>query len=982
MRPWKFLLPLLATSLCFAAQPDRIAGVINGGQMVALQNHVSPFAQPQNDQGAIDPSFQLRVTMLFTRTPEQQSALEELLAQQQDRKSPNFHKWLTPEQFADQFGLSPNDIAKIRAWLQSQGLTVTYIARGRDFISFSGTAAQVQAAFKTEIHLFNVNGKTHFSNISSPMIPATLSGIAGGFRGMHNFVPHRMSVMHPEYTLSGATTHFLAPADIATIYDINPLYQASTPIDGAGQKMVIVGQTDIYLADLNDFRTDFGLANSINCTANGSDVITSCAAGSTLQFVIPSTATDPGVNAGDLGESDLDLEWAGAIAPNATLIFVTSDLNSGGVDNSMEWAIDNNLAPVVSMSYGLCEAYATPPTLAVQDQEFQKGFSQGMSIFAAAGDSAAATCDGDISDNPSSAQYGQSVSYPASDPYVTAVGGTEFNEGSGTYWNTTNTPPGQGSALSYIPELAWNDTTAAIGQGLGFDGTGGGPSNCENTDGSQLVGGFPFNYCDTPPAGGFAKPAYQTALTPSDGVRDVPDVSFSASNFNDPYIICTAQSETNGSSSTSTCVSGIETALQTYNSAFGGTSASTPVAAGMTVLLNQYLGSTGLGNINTELYQLFTSNPTAFHDIVAGTSSFDGDTSNNVVPCSSGTPTFEPSALRCPTTGSLTFGYSAGSGYDLVTGLGSIDFNVLFQAWKAALAPKFSLTVTPPTSASVSAGSPATYTITVAPIGGATPTVSFTSASCSGLPAGATCSFSPASVILNGTASQTVTVTIATTANMALPSGAQTITITPTGSSITTTVSLTIAATNQSFTIAPKGGTTTYSVPAGQAASVQITVTGTNGFVNTSSNTTALPLNYSCTTGLPSEASCSFSPSQSGVSETALTLSISTTAPTSELRRPFDRANRIFYAMLLPGVFGIVFAAGSRGRGARLLGLIVVLGLSTLWLGACGGSSGSSQNNPGTPPGSYTVTVMATTGAPVGGKALTNSFNITLTVTQ
>jgi hypothetical protein len=978
MRPWKFLLPLLATSLCFAAQPDRI-GVIDSSQTVTLQNHVSPFATPQNDQGPVSASFPLRVTILFTPTQAQQAALQTLLEQQQNRKSANYHKWLTPEQFADRFGLSANDIAKVTAWLQSQGLAVTYVARGRDFVSFSGTAAQVQTAFKIDIHFFEVKGEKHFSNTVSPTIPAALDGIVGGFRGLHNFVPRRMNVPHYDYTLTGASTHFLAPGDIATIYDINPLYQASTPINGTGQKIAIVGQTDIYAADLTYFRTDFGLPGSINCPTSPGGYITSpCSAGSILQFVIPSNATDPGVNNGDLAESDLDLEWSGAIAPGATIIFVTSDLNSGGVTNSMAWAIDNDLAPVVSESYGLCEAYATPPTLSSQDGVFKQGASQGMSIFAATGDSAAAICDSDVFNNPSVATLGQSVSYPASDPNVTAVGGTEFNEGSGTYWNTTNSSD-LSSALSYVPELAWNDSTASIKAGQGFDGTGGGPSNCENYNGytTEPPGtDDEFNFCDTPPSGGFAKPTYQDALTPSDSVRDVPDISFSASNVNDPYIVCTPQSQTNGSATTSTCVNGIATALSTYESAFGGTSVSTPVAAGMTVLLNQYLGTSKLGNINAELYQLFSTNPTAFHDIVAGTGS-DGDTSNNIVPCTPNTPSFEPTALQCPSGGTL--GYSAAAGYDLATGLGSIDFNLLFKAWAAALAPQFSLSVTPPTTASVSAGNSTTFSISVAPVGGATPTVNFTPSSCSGLPTGASCSFSPSGVTLNGSSAQTVTVTIATTATMAVPSGAQTITITPSGSAITTTVALTVTATNQSFTIAPTNGTTTYSVPAGQAASVQITVTGKNGFVNSSSNTTALPLNYSCS-GLPSEASCTFSPSQSGVSQTSVTVSISTTAPTSELRRPFERGNRIFYAMLLPGVFGIVFAAGSRGRGARLLGLIIVLGLSTLWLGACGGSSSSSQNNPGTPPGSYAVTVSATTGAPVGGSALTGSFNITLTV--
>ena len=1117
MRFWKFLLPLLASTLCFAQQPDRIAGMIDSSQMVALPNHVSPLAQPRHEQGLIEASYPLRVTMLFTLSAAQQNALHELLAEQQNPKSANFHKWLTPEQYADRFGLSSNDIGKITAWLQAQGLKVVYVARGRDSVMFSGDAAQVQSALKTEIHRYDLNGKIHFSNSTSPMIPAALSGIVGGFRGLHNFVPKRMSVLHnpkldllhPDYTFTTTQGTFtaLAPGDIAIIYDINPLYQAATPIDGANQKMVIVGQTDIYLADLNDFRNGFGLSSITGCTTNTTtDVITACDT-TNFQFVIPLTAIDPGVNAGDLSESDLDIEWSGSVARNAQIIFVTSDYDSGGVFNSASWAIDNTLAPVISMSYGLCEAYSTPPTLTVQDQEFQKGASMGISIFVASGDDAAAICDGSVYGNVDTATLGPSVSYPASSPEVTAVGGTEFNEGAGTYWGSTNGAFGasvlpNGPLNGYIPELAWNDTATGLANndGVGLDGTGGGPSNCVNYTSTITLEGFPFAICVAPPGGGFAKPAYQALLTPADSARDVPDISFSASNFNDPYIVCTAQSETNGSTSTSTCVTSINDALTTYNSAFGGTSVSTPVAAGMTVLLNQYLGTSGLGNINTQLYNFYSSNPSAFHDIIGGTSSTDGDTSDNIVPCTHPDPTFEPVALQCPSGGS--FGNTAGVGYDLVTGLGSIDFNDLFTAWAASRASTttaittpsgavnqgtnvtFTATVTPSTATgtvsfydnasttalgtspissgtatfstttlpagsnsvvatyngngsdnvstsptpavvvvtqpdftlqttsnlspvSVPAGQSAIATLTLTLVQGTNETINFTNSASSstsstpgsctaGLPAGALCTFknlsnpsTPTSVTLT-TASPSVTVqlTITTTANMAVPTGAQSITVTgtPSGTGATThtaNVSLTVTATNQTFAIASTNGAT-FPVNAGGAASVSIGVTGTNGFIlaTTTPNTTALPLTYSCT-GLPSESLCTFSPnSGNSVSTVAVTLSISTTAPTGQLRPPLGRGNGVFYAMLLPGLFGIVFAAGSRTRGARLLSLIVVLGLSTLWLGACGGSSNSSQKNPGTPGGTYSVIVNATTATPSGGTALTSTMTVTLTVTN
>jgi hypothetical protein len=977
MRFLKVLLPLVASTLCFAAQSDRIAGTIDSGQMVMLRNHVSPLAQPRYEQGLIDSSYRLSITMLFTPTALQQAALQKLLAEQQDPKSVNFHKWLTPEQYADRFGLNSNDIDKITAWLRSQGFKVVYTARGRDSVSFTGDAAQVQTAFKVEIHRYEINGETHFSNSTSPMIPAALSGIVGGFRGLHNFVPRRMSkphdpsssLLHPDFTSSAGFT-VLAPGDIATIYNINPLYQAATPIDGTGQKLVIVGQSDIYLADLNFFRSDFGLSTISGCSTSSANVITACDT-TNFQLVIPTNSGDPGVNAGDLGESDLDIEVSGSVARNAKIIFVTSDFNSGGVFNSVNWAIDNNLAPVMSISYGLCEALSTPPSLPTQDLEFQKANSLGISVFSSSGDDGAATCDAFFGN--SVAQLGLSVSYPASSPEVTAVGGTEFNEGNGTYWNSTNDSHG-GSALSYIPELAWNDTVL-VGS---LDATGGGPSNCVNTTGATFVQGFQFSLCATPPGGGFAKPSYQTALTPSDGVRDLPDISFSASNANDPYVVCMPQSELGGTVSTSSCVTSIDSALVTYGSAFGGTSASSPVAAGMAALLNQYLGANGLGNLNTQLYKLYGTNPSAFHDINTGISGIgDGDTSDNIVPCSSGTPSFEPLGLQCPSTDRFGYSVAGGHAYSSVTGLGSVDVNALFLA---AAAPDFQMSASALIPAPVSAGNPTSSTITISPITGSTGmVVNFSPSSCTGLPTGATCSFNPQAVTFDGTNNATTVVTISTAANMAA-SGPTTITITPTNSAQTsTTVSLTVTLTTESFTLTTTAAT--FPVTVGATATVNVTVNSTNGFINSSNNTTVLPLTYTCT-GVPalpaSEIACQISPSNGqNVSATAVTVSLVTTPKTAQLMPLGGR--RIFYAFLLPGLFGVVFLAGKRGRGIRLLSLIVVLGCSMLWLSACGGGGGNNiQPNPGTPPGMYTVTISATTGGanPVPNTALTITLNV------
>ncbi len=1044
MRFWKFLLPLLASTLCFAAQSDRIPGPIDSSQRVTLSGRIHYKALPQYDQGRVEPTFALDyVTMLFAPSASQSKALDVLLAGQQNPSSPNYHQWLTPEQFGARFGLAANDMQKVTAWLRSQGLRIVTVARGGQFVVFGGTAAQVENAFQMEIHRYNVDGESHFANATLPSIPAALSGIAVGFRGLNDFALKPALRPHPDYTGAGSIPHALAPGDVATIYDINPLYNLSPAIDGTGQKMVLVGQTDIYIDDINNFRTDFGLSSVSSCNAPPSCNTTN------LQYIQATAA--PGFNAGDLSESDLDLEWSGAVARNAKLIFVTSNFASGGVIFSVQYAIDNNLAPVISMSYGQCEfESAGPPSLATQDLLYQQAATQGISFFAASGDDGPAICDiNDAASEVKSALLGLAVDYPASSWYVTGVGGTEFNEGSGTYWNTTNNPTNGGSAISYIPEKSWNDFPH-----LGFlDGGGGGPSNCFNQNST-------FTTC----VSGNSKPLWQTGPgVPADGVRDVPDVSLSASNVNDPYIVCTPLSEVGQTGSTSTCANGIETALEVDFSAFGGTSASTPLMAGIAVLLNQYLGTSGLGNINPMLYSLAVSSPTAFHDTPVG--------STSVVNCTVGDPVGQPAAIVCPAAG--TFGFDTTAGYDLVTGLGSVDANNLAVAWAATRAATttsisassttvnqgtsvtFTATVSPatatgtvsfynngsatalgtsplssgtatfataalppgsdsviatysgdggdatstsappavvtvtapfalsasPSTFSVSAGQTAMSTITITPATGFTGSVTFTNStasnpgSCtSGLPAGALCSFSQGSVPLNGSTPSTVTLTITTAANMTVPSGAQTITVTGTSGTtiITANVSLTVTTTTETFSLSTTAAT--FPATVGGKASVAVSVNSTTGFIvgTGASATTALPLTYTCS-GSPSlataEISCLISPSGS-TNATGVTVTLQTTAPTTQLR-PL-RGSRIFYTLLLPGLFGVVFVGGSRLRGMRLLSLIVVLGFSTLWLGSCGGGGGTNTSpaNPGTPAGSYTVTISATSG---GANPVTNS---------
>jgi hypothetical protein len=1072
MRIAKCLLPALLTTafsiLSFAATPDRISGPIDPTKLVELKGHVIPLARPEFDQGPVESSHAMHVTMLFLPSAAQQQALNKLLAEQQDPTSPNFHKWLTPQQYGQSFGLSQGDLDKISAWLEAYGFKITYVANGRDFLSFDGVAGQVDSVFKTDLHYFNVNGKMHFANTKPPSIPAVLSGIIGGFRGLHDFTPRPMIKPVADYTFSGYTTHFLAPGDLAVIYDINPLYSLSPPVDGTGMNIVIAGQSDVYLDDIQNYRTAFGLPSVSGCPTNSSGVLQagSCTSGN-LQVVWP--AGDPGVVAHDVSESDLDIQVISGVARGAQIIFVTSPASTGGVDESTLYAVDNKLAPVISYSYGLCEAFVVAPSPSAADGIYQTAESYGISFFAAAGDAASAECDADNGYTTAPAVLGLSVSYPASSPEATGVGGTEFDEGSSTYWSNGNGSFGV-SALSYIPETAWNDTQVP-GFKDQFDGTGGGPSNCASgSSDAQTVppDGYSIETCNAPPNGGFPKPTWQRgSITPSDSVRDVPDISFSASNYNDPYLVCTLESEVGGGNSTaSTCAGG----TPSPSSAFGGTSASTPVTAAMTLLLNQYLNANGLGLINTQLYKLYAANPAGvFHDIQSGTNSTTQGASNNIVPCTKGDPTFEPTAIQCPAAGTMGYSVTGGHVYSTVTGVGSLDIYKFIQAWAATRATTtttikaspttvnqggsvtFTATVTPstatgsvsfynngsttalgsgtlssgtatfttsslpagtdsvtatysgdanngvstsatpavvtvsattftftalPSSATVVAGhTTSAITLTVTPVNGFNSAVTF---SCPTPPTGVTCSF-PGGATVTPPAT-TTTMTISTLPDIA--TGATNVTVSATGGGVTPanqTVTLTVSKTDETFTLAAANAT--YTVTQGQTVAATINLTGTNGFVTGSGANaqTVEPVTYTCSeTSSLTESTCT-GPA-AATQATSVSFMITTTAPSAKLQRPLDRGSRILYAVLLPGLLGIVLTFGSRKRSLaslRMLGMILVLGCSTLWLGSCSGGTSSSMSTPGTPQGSYTITINATTS---GAVPVTGNTTFTLQV--
>ncbi len=329
---------LLAISAS-AQTRNRIAPNVGDTEPVAV-SPAHPMARAEFDQGRVEGSMKINhAAIVFKLSPDQQSALEKLLADQQNSNSPNYHKWLTPEQYATRFGMSDADLAKVSGWLKSQGLAVDGYSRARTRVFFSGNAAQIENAFRTEFHRYLVDGEIRFANALEASLPGAFANVVAGVRGLDSFRPRPRAIpVKPNFTSHVSGNHFVAPADFATIYNLKPLWDAG--LDGTGESIAVVGQTQIRP------RTSTRFVAPLACHATN------------LQLVSVDDST--GFSSGDEVEADLDVEWSGGVAKNATILFVYVGSNSNlNVFNSLEFAIDNNLAPVISTSYGNCEANLT-----------------------------------------------------------------------------------------------------------------------------------------------------------------------------------------------------------------------------------------------------------------------------------------------------------------------------------------------------------------------------------------------------------------------------------------------------------------------------------------------------------------------------------------------------------------------------------------------------------------------------------------------
>jgi subtilase family serine protease len=738
------LVLLLAVPVISSAQTaakNRIVQAIDDTQRTVVQGNLHPMARPEFDQGRADGSMPINhASIVFKPSPSQQRALDALLAAQQDPSSPSYHQWLTPEQYADRFGMTPSDIAKVVSWLQSKGLTVS-TARSRNEVFFGGTVAQIESAFDTEIHHYLVNGEQHFANAIEPSVPSAFAHTVLGVHNLNDFRPKpRARGAAPHFTSSISGNHFLTPNDFATIYDLGPLYALG--FDGTDQKIAVVGDSAITLSNIDTFRSLSGLSKNDPQTV-----------------IVPNTGT-PTHNSDEV-EADLDLEWSGGVAKNATIIYVVvGPAAAGGAFDAVTFAIQNNVAPVISSSFGLCEADETKAgALSIQLLARQAN-AQGQTITVATGDAGAADCDGDLPVTPSVASLGLAVDVPASIPEVTGVGGSEFgttstpdpagvvtgtppntNAGPTPFWNgTINSTDTIGSALSYIPEMAWNDSPQ----------TGTGPV----LDTVLSAGGGGVSTI-------FLKPSWQTGTgVPNDGHRDVPDIALSASPNHDGYLICSPPAK---SGNPQPCTTGFRDSKGRLD-VVGGTSTGAPTFAGIVAIINQATNSNGQGNINPTLYSLFNTPPALppFHDVTTG---------SNQVPCKSGSPncpSTPPSGCTVP-----CIGYPATAGYDLASGLGSVNATNLVNAWPKVTTPHYAILPPNPTTIAISApGGSGTSSISVTAQNGFTGTVNL---SCALTPASSTaqitCSMNPPSVALSSTTTTgSSTLTVSTMAPHAMSS--------------------------------------------------------------------------------------------------------------------------------------------------------------------------------------------------------------------
>jgi subtilase family serine protease len=682
---------------------------------VTVSGGVPPIVRVAKDLGPVESTLRYdRLHLLLARPANQAIALEQELAELHNPDSQQFHQWLTAAEFGEKYGVTEEQERSVTNWLTSNGFEVNGIDTARMIIEFSGMASQVESAFGTQIHSLQVGTETHISNIGDLRVPAQIAAAITGV-SLSDFKPHPLLVnarsvkrqangkflpisasghTAPDLTVSydGGELQLVTPADFATIYNLTPAWNAG--YRGAGQTIAVLEDSLINAPDVATFRKQFGL------TQYAGTFTQTAPAGS-------HPCTSPGVTS-DADEATLDAQWAGSTAPDANIILAAcADTRTqfGGLTALQNLLVARSVPKIVSLSYGECEAEMGTTELAEFNQTFQQAVAEGVSVFVSSGDSGSAVCDPDTY----SASHALASSGFATTPYNTAVGGTDFFDffqgTTSTYWSETNSPTFE-SALSYVPEMTWNNSCADsalltyVGVAVAY-----GPSGYCNNDG--------YNYQTTAAASGgfstvYSKPSWQdTYGVPQDGARDVPDISlFAASGF---YGHALVYCDTQGNKYPCN-FSNAEDAV--YNTA-GGTSFAAPSMAGIFALIDQKYGVQG--NANIPLYALADLEyGTQSSPISSTLTSCNSTNGNQVDPTcyfrdvtegSIDVPCF--SALNCYGANATEYlvgamsvsnaqfepAYPAATGWDYATGIGSLNATMLLDSWSKIM-PKTSVSPT------------------------------------------------------------------------------------------------------------------------------------------------------------------------------------------------------------------------------------------------------------------------------------------------
>ena len=736
---------------------SRIIQPIDENVRATFKGNVRQDLATVPDLGPVEEGKPLHLYLLLQRTSAQQADLDNLIQRQQQVTAQEYHKWLTPQEFGARFGASPEDIAKITAWLESHGLTVRSVLNNASMIDFAATAGQVRDTFHTELHYFNIRGGKYLANVKDPQIPAALAPVVAGIKGLikipaltnhtkarqaaYDNETHRWRINNPTAAdkaspawTDGGGNYYVTPQDFYTIYQVNPVFTGGNL--AATATVAVIEESDIEYGTVNSttgvatggdvatFRTLFGVPGKLNMHVfHGSGTV---------------TCTAPGIDPNGIGEdveASLDAEWINTTAPSANLIFMSCDQSpDNGIFTSMAALIDNSLSDVMSLSYGESELFYGSSDYAAQDTLYAQAALQGQSIFISSGDSGSDNADQNTNGTATS---GINVSAFAA-PTVTVTGGTDFSDyydafeggpAQSTYWSATNSAH-YGDALSYVPETAWNESCASSIY-ANFAGPYTGAGECgaigAGADGSVVggSGGISTHY---------TVPAWQTGISGYSGsFHAQPDIAgFAASGFwGHALLFCDSNPADGGSID---CSSSFSFGLA------GGTSFVAPYMAGVAGLLVDATGSRQ-GLLNPALYALgkaqytatatktacYSNGQTANIGVTTGLPAAacifnDVTTSNNDVPCAAkSTKCFVNTGdsfgmLSLTGSGSLSVAYPSKAGFDQVSGIGTVNVNNLITKWNTAFTSTTGLKASP---TSITSGQSTQLTATVT---GGTPT--------------------------------------------------------------------------------------------------------------------------------------------------------------------------------------------------------------------------------------------------------------------